>query len=418
MVLRQIFTLTGLLFILQFSNLQAQQTDSIKNNLPKVYIDCSECDMAYTKDHITFVNYVRERREADLHILATGSETGSGGFKVILIFYGQNRFAGKTDTLSFSVGPSTSDEIVKEKLIKVLKLGILSFMTESKDFDNFDISYKATEGKSNQVSEEEDPWNYWIFKTSLNGWYNGESSYQNYNFNTRLSANRITKDWKLEFDLNNSYNEHHYHYGNDEIIGITRSYYFNHALVKSLTDHWSVGYYSSAYSSSYSNINYSFSLKPAVEYDVYPYSQSTIKQFRIRYTIGPSYKNYIDTTIFNKTKELLFHHTLEIAYETNQKWGNIGFNISTGSYLHDFSLNSTNFSSNMSLNLFKGFSLYLYGSISFIHDQIELTKEDASLESVLIHTQQLPTSFSYYASVGFSYTFGSIYNNVVNPRFD
>ncbi len=418
MRLQHIFIVASILLFTHI-NASAQTTnDTVKNNLPKIYLDCNECDMAYIKDHLTFVNYVRERREADIHILTTGSETGSGGFKVILIFYGQNRFAGKTDTLSFSVKPSTAREIIKEKMVNVLKAGIIQFMTEMNEFDNFTIKYNAPEGKSNQVSEKEDPWNYWIFRTSLNGWYNGESSYQNYNFNTRLSANRITEKWKIEFNASNNYHESHYKYGDEEKLGITRSYYFNHALVKSLTDHWSVGYNSNAYSSSYSNINYSFSLNPAIEYDVYPYSQSTIKQFRIRYSIGPSYEDYIDTTVFDKTQELLFHHTLQIAYETNQKWGKIGFDISAGSYLHDFSLNSTRLSSNMSLNLFKGFSLYLYGSVSFIHDQISLSKEEASWTSILIHTQQLPTTFNYYASIGFSYTFGSIYNNVVNPRFD
>ena len=417
MVLPRFLALIGLLIILPFSNLKAQ-SDSTNNNLPKVYMNCNDCDMAYIKSHLTFVNYVRERRDADIHILTTGSETGSGGFKVIFIFYGQNRFKGQTDTLTFSVGPSTADEVVKEKTVKVLKIGILQFMTESAEFDDFDIKYNAPEGTEKQVSQDEDPWNYWIFRTELNGYYNGESSYQNYNFNSSVSANKITEKLKLEFSLSNNYSESHYKYGDDEILGITRSYSFNHAFVKSLSEHWSAGYNSNAYSSSYSNINYSVSLQPAVEYDIYPYSQSTIKQFRIRYSVGPDYNSYIDTTIFDKTKELLFSHSLQIAYETNQKWGNIGFDVSTGSYLHDFSLNFASFSSNLSLNLFKGFSLYLYGNISFIHNQISLTKEDASLETVLIHTQQLPTSFNYYASIGFSYTFGSIYNNVVNPRFD
>jgi hypothetical protein len=62
--------------------------------------------MEYTKKHVDFINYVRERRAADLHIIVTGSETGSGGFKATLLFYGQNKFAGHNDTLSFSIKPS------------------------------------------------------------------------------------------------------------------------------------------------------------------------------------------------------------------------------------------------------------------------------------------------------------------------
>ena len=36
---------------------------------------------------------------------------------------------------------------------------------------------------------------------------------------------------------------------------------------------------------------------------------------------------------------------------------------------------------------------------------------------VLLRQQQLKTSYRYFAYAGLSYTFGSIFNNVVNPRF-
>jgi len=62
--------------------------------------------------------------------------------------------------------------------------------------------------------------------------------------------------------------------------------------------------------------------------------------------------------------------------------------------------------------------LDLSGQLSFIHNQVTLSKEEASLENVLIRTKQLPTTLSYYTSIGLTYTFGSIYKNVVNPRFN
>jgi hypothetical protein len=40
-----------------------------------------------------------------------------------------------------------------------------------------------------------------------------------------------------------------------------------------------------------------------------------------------------------------------------------------------------------------------------------------SLEEVLLQRRQLETGYSYFFSVGLSYTFGSIFTNVVNPRF-
>ena len=52
-----------------------------------------------------------------------------------------------------------------------------------------------------------------------------------------------------------------------------------------------------------------------------------------------------------------------------------------------------------------------------IHDQLSLIKGEATLEQVLLRRTMLETNYSYYFSFGLSYTFGSIYSNVVNPRF-
>ena len=85
----RLLLLFGIIFFIS-SILSAQETDSVKqNSLPKIYLQCDECDLEYTKNHLSFVNYVRERLAADIHVLVTGSDTGSGGIKVLILFYGQ-----------------------------------------------------------------------------------------------------------------------------------------------------------------------------------------------------------------------------------------------------------------------------------------------------------------------------------------
>ena len=66
---------------------------------------------------------------------------------------------------------------------------------------------------------------------------------------------------------------------------------------------------------------------------------------------------------------------------------------------------------------FEGLSLNLYGSFRQIRDQIALSKGGTSQAQVLTRQREIATNYSYYASVGIGYTFGSIYNNVVNSRF-
>ena len=60
-----------------------------------VYIDCSNCDEDYIREEISFVNYVRDRNVADVHIQFSDQRTGGGGKEYTLDFMGQNVFHGK-----------------------------------------------------------------------------------------------------------------------------------------------------------------------------------------------------------------------------------------------------------------------------------------------------------------------------------
>src|SRR5512133_1631538 len=75
------------------------QTDieALKKTAPRVYLDCGSCDIEYIKTEVTFVNYVRDRKEAQVHILVTIQSTGSGGREYKLNFLGQNEFQGLDD---------------------------------------------------------------------------------------------------------------------------------------------------------------------------------------------------------------------------------------------------------------------------------------------------------------------------------
>jgi hypothetical protein len=44
-------------------------------------------------------------------------------------------------------------------------------------------------------------------------------------------------------------------------------------------------------------------------------------------------------------------------------------------------------------------------------------KGEASEADILLQLQELETSYHLEGELGLTYTFGSIYNNIVNPRF-
>jgi hypothetical protein len=84
---------------------------------------------------------------------------------------------------------------------------------------------------------------------------------------------------------------------------------------------------------------------------------------------------------------------------------------------HDFSRNRLSLNADITLRIVAGLSLSLSGNYSFIHDQLGLRKEGATEQERLLRLRELGTGYSYYAYIGLSYAFGSIYSNIVNPIF-
>jgi len=144
---------------------------------------------------------------------------------------------------------------------------------------------------------------------------------------------------------------------------------------------------------------------------------SNQKQLRIEYRVEPNYNKYLAETIYLKKKEWLWAQSLELTYEVIETWGNIEFNLDMGNYLHDFNKYQIEFDGGFSLKIVKGLSLDFNGGYSKIQNQMALPRGGASLEEVLLQRRELQTQYSYWGNIGLSYSFGSIYNNVVNSRF-
>ena len=44
---------------------------------------------------------------------------------------------------------------------------------------------------------------------------------------------------------------------------------------------------------------------PAIEYNLFPYAEATRRELVLRYAVGIAANQYVDTTIFDKTREVL-----------------------------------------------------------------------------------------------------------------
>jgi len=233
-----------------------------------------------------------------------------------------------------------------------------------------------------------------------------------------VRAIKTTKEWKIDLVGYYSSSEEKYKYEDEVIIGINKSATFRTNVVKSLTDRWSIGVHTGLYSSTFDNYSFDFDFYPMLEFNIYPYSESAKRRFTFAWRLGYDYFKYYETTIYDKDREILLHGRLSSSYKLRTNWGSINLNPSYSVYLHDFSRYAVELESYLSFNITKGLSLETGIYASIMRDQLMLPKESASAEEILLQQQQLATNYQLSIEMGISYTFGSIYNSVVNPRFD
>lgn len=414
-----IFFMSFCASLLNGQNRTAEQEEIGPEGL-RVFIDRANyrCDLDYIRAEITYVSYVRDPKDAHVHILITTKRTGGGGTEFTLAFIGLKQFNGNDNTLKYISHQTDTEDVVRKGLVRILKIGLMEYAAHTKAIENIEVMYTSPEKKADKPQEVLDPWNYWTFRMRLNGSGSGEKSYKYNRISSSFSASRTTEEWKLSFSIYGSYNENKYDYGDEfSYVDVRRSYDFSTLIVKSLGNHWSFGSSGFVGKSTFGNIDHEFGLAPGIEYNVFPYSESTRRELTFRYSINTSYRDYHEITIFEKTKETLLQHRLDISYDVIETWGTIGTSINALNYLHDINLYRLGLSSSFEVRIFKGFSFNMYGFLSFLRGQLSLPLREADPEEVLLRRRMLETSYDYYFSFGFGYTFGSIYNNIVNPRY-
>lgn len=412
---QMVLLITFIFFLTSLSYPEDKQfdVDELKKNAPKLFLDCRRCDRDYIRTEIPFVNFVRDRKEADIHLLVTTQRTGAGGNEYTMAFIGQKDFVGIQDTMKYVSARADTRDDVRKGMVRVMKLGLVPYLNKTPIVDFIDVLFE----EKVMPTAVEDKWNFWVFYMSFSGSLSAEKQRDAFSLRGNFSANRVTPESKLRMSVSGNFNESNFKYEDETISSYSDRKNFNSSYVKSINEHWSAGIWFSVSSSTYSNLDLLLSPSPAIEYNLFPYSQSTRRQLRFVYRLDYDYRYYREETIYEKIEEGLWGQSLSVTFEVKEPWGNASARIEGSHYFHDFSKNRLELGVYLSLRLTKGLSLSINGGFSAIHDQLALRKGDRSIDEILLRRSELATDFEYGISLGFSYTFGSVYSNVVNPRF-
>jgi hypothetical protein len=385
----------------------------------RIFLDCSFfCDETFLKQEITWVDYMRDRRDADVHVLVTTQDTGGGGTEYTIKFIGLGPFAGVEQTLRYNAPQAATADENRKGIAEILKQGLVRYVSESPQARRLRITLAPDEASKGKAAATKDPWNLWVFRTNFGGSFNGEQSNKSRSLRGSASATRTTDDWRLSFSASANYRDNTFRLSETETFkSVSRSSDTSALAVKSLTQHWSAGLVGTTRSSTFLNYDLMVRVAPGLEYNIYPYSQSTRRMLTFQYTVGFDTANYREETIFGKTSEKLLDHHFETSLSLRQPWGTASASATISQYLTNPSKYNTSAFGSTNIRLFKGFSFNVFLDFSRPRDQIYLPRGEATTEEILVRQRQLATGYQYFVNFGITYSFGSIFNNIVNPRF-
>jgi hypothetical protein len=383
----------------------------------KVFLDCDSCFSDFLRSEIEFVDYVRDRTEAEVHVLITRAQTASGGAEYTLAFIGRGRFQDVTDTLKTVTESSDTDDTVRRQLATSVRAGLLRFLTREAVPPGLSIDVKLG-SEQQRPAVTGDRWNNWVFSLQGSASFNGEESSRSHEFGASVSADRITPNWKITLGSEIDHETEEFDLDEDDPVKVERRERdFNWLAVKALGEHWSIGAQGEIESTTFDNTKLAVAAAPAVEFNFFPYSMYTRRQLRALYAVGVSRFQYYEVTLYGKLEETLPSHQLSLTLEQRERWGSLEASLEWSQYLQDLSKSRLEASGEFSLRLARGLSVASEVNASRIRDQLSIPARGATDEEVLLRLRRLQSGYEYSLSVSLTYTFGSIFSSIVNPRF-
>ena len=403
----------------------------------RVRFTCTACDLDFVKNNVGFVEFVADSAAADVEVVALGDEKTDQSWR--LAFVGRGRFAGRDRMLSLSTASVATTIQIRRELVRVLKLGLVEYAAETAAGPQLDIAVRDLWASPSPVivnidgpelnirvrglpeaaaPTAEDGWNSWVFQINADADGSGEQSSFDTTYNVSTSVNRTTAGSKVRIGVSRSLNRSSFTVSDELTIRTRLSDWRADALiVKSLGSHFSLGLVSSVAGSTFSNEKFVARVLPGLEYDIFPYGESTRRSFTIQYTAGQAYYDYEAETVFGKLTEKVAQHAINVSLGLRQPWGQAGSTFVFTQQIREPDRTRATVLANLSVRLSRHFSVNGSGTYARIRDQFTLEKGEATEEEVLLRQRQLATGHRYSVGLGFSFSFGSLSNATVNPRF-
>ena len=384
------------------------QTDKIK-----VFLSCN-CDDSYIKQNTLLLDYVRDRTLSDIEVFVFDISNASGGRNFTFEYKGKNDFQNKENKISTNITQNLTFNEAREVLLKTYKMGMVHFLQNTVFQNQVDVSYNDQMDIPQEMSF--DQWKNWVFEISGSFNFENEESINEEEYNVGFDIDRVTEMWRVRSYFRQRRAVKFYSGDEENYTSERNSTYFSGSLVKSISDHFSTGIFGSYQKDTFRNYKSFFNFSPALEYNFIPYNEVLTREITLAYKLGYNFYEYLEETLYGFLHQKMFNQSLTLNLRFREKWGSIYSYMIASQFLDQPDQNRLTLNNNINLRIVRGLSLRISGSFQLIRDQINLPKGEASIEDLLLRQRQISTNYQNRISMGLSYTFGSIFNNIVNTR--
>ena len=420
--------LVGACLCLAASHATPSRADEVGR--PRLYLSCppteisgpsangEACFDSYLRQELSHFDFVRDPHLATFTLVVTRQPAGNGG----------ERFTGKLtrklptglfETVaqrSFVAPPGAPAHSSRARLAQLLLRLLFAELADTAEGEAFELHLPPRDGST--LSSLVDPWDFWVIVPELKGGGEGGSGYYFAELIGALTIRRITDASK--FRIRGSYGRDLTGFKLEDgsrVRGDMYKWEVRALYAHSVRRHGALGVIGTTRTSEYENLAFHVHGGPSVEVNVFPYADNATRQLRFAYQVGPWANWYFEPNRSEHERELRPYNALSMITDVNQPWGSIQWINQINFFLDDPSQYRASTGGILTLRLFQGFAISIEGEAAYVRDMINARGRAVTDLELLLWTAQQPTRYVWEMEFAFTYTFGSVHNTIVNPRF-
>ena len=268
-----------------------------------IFLDCDGCDETFLRQEMEYLDWVRDREVADVHVLVTDQDTGAGGEALTFDLIGLGAFEGMDHSTVYTVNVAATEAEARDGFLRTLQAMLAPYLLQTATGARVRIEVDpAEESETAQAEPQDDPWDFWTFELYTDASADFESRQRSIDARYGVYVNRVTENWKIQLRPFFNYNYDRFERSDGVIESYQRRNGFTSYVVKSVSPHWSVGAFGDVFTSTFDNVDMRYRIMPAVEWNLYPYREATRRQLTVAYRIGAAYTQYRDSTISTRSR--------------------------------------------------------------------------------------------------------------------